>query len=88
MEGHIRAYLKMENVAVVDSAGPVPDPVKPRVFLNTAVARILGAIPAVGLALLFELLDTSIRTHEDADHHLGLPVLATIPHFDAVPEPA
>lgn len=82
----IRSYMKTESVTVVDPAVPSASPVKPRVVMNTAVALVLGAIVAVGLAFLLEVLDTSIRTHEDVDHHLCLPVLATIPDFAAVAE--
>lgn len=84
----IRTYMKVENVAVVDAAVPPTDPVKPRVLMNTAVALVLGGMLAVGLAFLLEYLDTSIRTPEDVQRHLALPVLATIPVFNAVAEPA
>lgn len=84
----IRVYMKVENVAVVDRATPAADPVSPRVLMNTAVALVLGGMLAVGLAFLLEYLDTSIRTPEDVQRHLGLPVLATIPQFEPSPEPA
>lgn len=84
----IRTYMKVENVAVVDPAVPPLEPVKPRVLLNTAVALVLGGMLAVGLAFLLEYLDTSIRTPEDVQRHLGLPVLATIPEFEAAAQPA
>lgn len=84
----IRSYMMTENITVVDPAVPSASPVKPRVVMDTAVALVLGAMVAVGLAFLLEVLDTSIRTQEDVDHHLGLPVLATIPDFAAVAEPA
>jgi len=85
----IQTYMKVENVAVVDPAVPPTEPVKPQVLMNTAVALVLGGMLAVALAFLLEYLDTSIRTPEDVQRHLALPVLATIPQFDgAEPAPA
>lgn len=87
-QDQIRVFMKVQNVAVVDPAVPPTEPVAPRVLMNTAVAFVLGGMLAVGLAFLLEYLDTSIRTPEDVQRHLALPVLATIPQFEISPEPA
>lgn len=79
----IRSFMQVENVAVVDQAMVPQDPIKPRKVLNVAIAFVLGGMVAVGLAFLLEYLDTTIRTREDVTRHLGLPVLASIPVFDA-----
>lgn len=39
---------------------------------------------AVGLTFLVEVLDTSLRTPEDVERHVGLPVLGVIPLIDPV----
>lgn len=84
----IRSFMKVQNVAVVDPAVVPVEPVGPRLVLNVAVAFVLGAMLAVGLAFLLEYLDTSVRTLEDVQRSLDLPVLATIPVFQikAAPE--
>lgn len=62
----------------------VPDhPVKPNKKLNLAVAAAVGLVVAVGLALLMEYLDNTVREPEDLERHLGLPVLGTIPEATA-----
>lgn len=78
----IHSFMKVENVAVVDPALVPTDPVRPRTTMNVAVAFVLGGMAAVGLAFLLEFLDTSVRTPEDVQRHVGLPVLATIPLFE------
>lgn len=83
----IHSFMKVENVAVVDPALVPTEPVRPRKAMNVAVAFVLGAMAAVGLAFLLEFLDTSVRTPEDVQRHLGLPVLASIPEFEAVDVP-
>lgn len=85
--GQIHSFMKVENVAVVDPALVPTDPVRPRKAMNVAVAFVLGGMVAVGLAFLLEFLDTSVRTPEDVQRHLGLPVLATIPEFEAIDAP-
>lgn len=80
--GQIRAYMKVENVVVVDPAMEPEDPFKPRTLMNVAVAFVLGMMASVGLAFLLEYLDTSIKSPDDVARHLGLPVLAAIPVFE------
>ncbi|MBN1565576.1 MAG: polysaccharide biosynthesis tyrosine autokinase [Anaerolineae bacterium] len=48
---------------------------------NTVVAVIVGAALALGVALLVEYLDDSIRTPEQANQLLDLPTIAAIPKF-------
>lgn len=83
----IHSFMKVENVAVVDPALVPTDPVRPRKAMNVAVAFVLGGMLAVGLSFLLDHLDTSVRTPEDVQRHLGLPVLATIPVFEVKAEP-
>lgn len=46
---------------------------------NVVVAGVFGLIVAVGLALLLEYLDVTVKGAEDAQARLGLPVLGVIP---------
>jgi len=53
-------------------------PDMPRLFLITIAAGLgLGA----GLALLAEVMDTSVRRLDNLEEDIGLPVLATIPRI-------
>lgn len=54
-------------------------PVKPRKELNMAIAGVLGLMVGVFLAFFLEMLDNTIKTPDDVQKHLGLPVLATVP---------
>jgi len=75
----VQQILNVENVQVIDAA-TVPDtPVSPRKVLNTVVAAVVGLIVGIALAFMFEYFDNSIRTPEDVERHLGLPVLTVIP---------
>ncbi|HWI63883.1 MAG TPA: Wzz/FepE/Etk N-terminal domain-containing protein, partial [Symbiobacteriaceae bacterium] len=78
----IRAYMKVENVVVVDAATVPTSPIKPRPLMNIAVAIVLGGMTAICVAFLLEYLDTSIKSPEDVTRHVGLPVLGIIPVID------
>ena len=64
-------------------AQPPAEPSSPKMLLNSALAIFLGAVLAVGVALMLELSDRRIRTPEDAVAALGLPVLGTLPRPSA-----
>jgi len=59
-------------------------PAKPRVGQNMAIAVAVGLALGVGLAFLIEYLDTSVKTLQDIEAVLGVPVLAVIPHDVAI----
>ncbi len=54
-------------------------PSSPRVPLNMAVGVLVGLIAGIGLAFFIEYLDTSVKTMEDVETMLGVPVLAIVP---------
>jgi capsular polysaccharide biosynthesis protein len=73
---------KVENVSLIDRAVIPAVPVSPRVQLNVAVAYAVGLMAALGLAFLQEYLDKTIKTPEDVQKHLQLPVLGIIPYVN------
>ncbi len=66
------------NILSVADASDNPAPVKPNPMLNMAIAFVIGLMVGVGLAFLLEYLDNTIKTEQDIEKHLGLPVLGTI----------
>lgn len=54
-------------------------PSSPKVGLNMAIGVLVGLVVGVGLAFFIEYLDTSVKTMEDVEVMLGVPVLAIIP---------
>ncbi len=66
-------------VDIVDRA-EVPDRyVSPNIPMNIIISVILGLTAGVGLAYFIEYLDTSVKTVEDVEQLLGLPVLGIVP---------
>lgn len=73
--------MNVENVQVLDEAIPQLSPVKPKKTMNIAISLVLGAMLGIFVAFILEFLDTSIKTPEDVEKYLGLPVIGTIPYL-------
>lgn len=73
--------MKMDNVQVIDEAKIPERPVKPRKMLNVAISGVLGVMLGLGIVFLYEYLDNTIKTPEDVEKYLGVPVLGTIPNI-------
>ncbi|MDQ0339448.1 capsular polysaccharide biosynthesis protein [Caldalkalibacillus uzonensis] len=76
--------MNVDNVHIMAEAKlpDKPTPVKPKPLLNMAIAGVVGLMTAVGLAFLLEYLDNTIKTEQDVERILGLPVLGTIAHME------
>ncbi|MBK1790423.1 GumC family protein [Persicirhabdus sediminis] len=54
-------------------------PVSPNVVLNLGLGAVVGLIFGVGIAFFLEFLDTSVKSLEDVERYLNVPVLAVVP---------
>lgn len=66
------------KATVVDPGTEPTSPVSPRPQRNLALGLILGLLIGVGLALLRETLDTSVKTIKQLEDLAGAPVLGSI----------
>jgi capsular polysaccharide biosynthesis protein len=78
----VQEIMKVDNVHVIDKAEIPSGPVSPNALLNIAIAGVLGLMVAVFLAFLLEFLDNTIKTPEDVEKYLNLPVLGSIPKVE------
>jgi succinoglycan biosynthesis transport protein ExoP len=73
------------NVVVVDRALVPGGPFRPNLPRNVALGLVIGLFLGAGAVVLLELLDRTLRTPEDAERILNLPVLGVIPMSLKVP---
>ncbi len=66
-------------VEIIDSAEESTRPVSPNLILNVLLSIFVGLGSGVGLAYFIEYLDTSIKTADDVERWIDLPVLGLIP---------
>lgn len=52
---------------------------KPNAKLQLVLGAVLGLLMGLGFAFFLEYLDTSVKTLDDVERYLGVPVLAVIP---------
>src|SRR5690606_29028680 len=76
------------NISIVDRAEVPTGRHRPRLVLNLAIGLLLGLFGGVLLALVFEHLDDTVKSPEDMEKQMGLPVLGVIPRLKAPMTPA
>ncbi|MCI4620632.1 capsular biosynthesis protein [Priestia megaterium] len=84
----ISKIMKIDNVSVLSKAevkGTVA-PIKPQPLLNIAIAIVIGLMVGVGLAFLLEFLDNTLKTEQDIEKLLELPVMGVITTIKDVPK--
>ena len=76
--------MNVESVNVIDEA-PVPDaPSGPNRPLYIAVAFMSGLFLAVAIVVLLDIVDTRVRSSEQVEELLGVPVIGRIPQMKKV----
>jgi uncharacterized protein involved in exopolysaccharide biosynthesis/Mrp family chromosome partitioning ATPase len=71
------AGAQISNVRVVASPTLPVDPVRPRKLFNLVFAVIVGIVGGLALAFFLEYLNHGIKTPEDVECYLEIPVLAS-----------
>ena len=70
------------NVQVIEKAEAPKKPVSPNKTLNIIIGFMLGIMVSVGITFLLEYLDNTVRTKDELEKLLELPVIGSIPNTD------
>jgi polysaccharide biosynthesis transport protein len=70
------------NIRIVEEAEVPKTPVSPKTFWNILLSIMVSMIMGPCLAFIFEYMDNTVRTPEDVQRKLGIPLLGTIPHYE------
>lgn len=71
--------MNVNNVTILSSANGTATKVSPKLINNLVIGFILGLILAILIIALKELLDKRIKSEEDVERELEVPVLGSIP---------
>src|SRR5215831_7105208 len=82
-EATLAAGLKSSNIRWVDPAMIPSTPTRPAKTRNIALSFLVGLVGGIGLALLREYLDNTVKTPDDIETLARLPSLAVVPQFGA-----
>jgi len=66
----------------ISSAVPALEPSFPSWKMNLPAGTFLGMALGIGLAMLLEVMDTSVKTSRDVARHIHIPILGTVPDID------
>lgn len=79
---------KINNVYIVDEAEVESQPSNINHTKDVAIFGIVGLIIAVMYVLIANMLDTTVKTQEDIEKNIKIPVIASIPIYDVDSEKA
>lgn len=81
LQENIKQEVPTTPVEIIDPAEPpsINSPISPNIMLNIMLSLMIGIVAGVGLAFFIEYLDTSVKTVDDVERYLGLPVIGVIP---------
>jgi uncharacterized protein involved in exopolysaccharide biosynthesis len=82
-ETGIATVLEANNVRITEPATPPPFPSRPRKLLILIVSTIGGLAMGIGVAFLADSLDNRVRSAEDVERAVGLPILGIVPAFSS-----
>lgn len=76
----VKTLMNVDNVNILAIAElpENPSPVKPNPVLNMAIAAVVGLMLGVGVAFLLQYLDTTIKSEQDIEDVLQLPILGLV----------
>jgi capsular polysaccharide biosynthesis protein len=88
-QSKIADIMKVDNVSILAKAEVKANqaPIKPNKLLNIAIALVVGLMVGVGIAFLLEYLDNTLKTEQDIEKLLELPVLGSISIMDSEKKP-
>jgi succinoglycan biosynthesis transport protein ExoP len=78
-ETGVAAQLRASNVFVIDQATPPRYPSKPQKKKSLLLSALLGLMGGIGLALVVEYLDNTLKSPQEVEHYLRLPNLGSVP---------
>ncbi|MBI5972990.1 Wzz/FepE/Etk N-terminal domain-containing protein [Staphylococcus caledonicus] len=71
--------MKVDNVSILSRANGTATQVSPNIVLNSVIAIVLGLFLAIIILILKALFDNRVKTEDDVERELNIPVLGSIP---------
>lgn len=77
-----KEYTDADKVSVISKADVPTEPVSPNKAINLAIGGILGLIIGIGLSLLSQLFNRTVKSIDYMSDQLNIPILGSIPVMD------
>ncbi|WP_449441824.1 YveK family protein [Ureibacillus acetophenoni] len=75
--------MKVDNINILTYAtlAKDPTPIKPNKTLNVVIASLVGLMIGIGLSLIFELFNTTVRDEDDLIGIFEFPIMGVVSPF-------
>lgn len=78
-EVNLSQLMKNNNIQFIDRAVATESPVRPKLAVNLAMALVLGLFGGVAIAFGLEYVDVTVKSREDIERVIGVPLLGVVP---------
>lgn len=78
----LKRIAKVDGIEVIDDAIKPTSPISPNKINNMMKATIIAIVIAIFIIFLLEYLDNKVKTVEDIEKTIGVPVLGIISEFE------
>ena len=75
----IKSIYKLQNVSVVDVAEEAESPYNINIFKDLLIYLLVGIVISFGIIFVIFYFDTTIKSVEEIENKLGLPVFGIVP---------
>ena len=79
-EKEVKRITKANDIQVIDKAILPENHIKTNKMMTVAIAAVLGMMIGLFVVFVLEYLDNKIKTPQDVEKHLDLPILGVIPN--------
>lgn len=77
----VKSMMNTDDIRLVDGARPPAALVKPNMLFNVIAGILLGLLVSFSIVFLLEHMDTALKSEEQAERILRMPVLESIPLY-------
>lgn len=78
----VKETLQIENMTILNDPKVSNVPVSPNKRKNTVIGAMIGLLLSGGYIFLIYIFDKRLKTKQEVESYLGIPVLAEIPYYE------
>ena len=79
----LKRIAKVDGIEIIDKASIPTSPITPNKMKNIVISSIGGIVISIFIIFLLEFLDNKVKTVDDIEKYLEIPVLGVISEFNA-----
>lgn len=77
----VMEIYKLENVSIIDNAEIQENPYNIQIMKDAIIFLVAGLVVSMGIMFVVYYFDTSIKSSEEIESKLGIPVIGNIPKY-------